>query len=609
MAKVRGVLVFFCLASLLALAFMISSSLGEQLSNDYLGKRMYVNALLSYDVAGWLADWATAFLLFVFSWIAAGVLSSIFSGRSRALNLLVAFSASLLTVTFIASSVFDYRAGGLGLVAFGFQASSVLVACSLFVVGLFPKPSDRLLAWAVGRSGWLVAVSTAALILPAAAGAAKLTQGRIPDGPSVLLISIDTLRADHLGCYGYRKELTPNIDEFAADSLLFVNAIAPSPWTIPSHVSMLTGYFPSSIGVRTYEDKIPAAIDSLAELLKEKGYLTASFNGGGLVSSIYGFAQGFDIYWSISTSFGQIPNEIERIDEKVMEYLGKIERRKFFIFYHTYQVHTPYWVHEGFSEPEAKTCRAHYADPHHRVEPLPYCHLSYEGEVKYMDYHIGRLFDFLKESGLYDDTLIIFTSDHGEAFIDDERGMTGHAYKLYDELIRVPLIVKFPNGVFGGRVIDAQVRLQDVVPTVLDVLKIGGFAGQGKSLMPLVKGGESTGLEAMSEFYPLPNPTIDIHFPGLNTQKLSFRRPDVKLIVDLSKRSSELYDLEADPKERANLLSGPAPGAYPRGLEMFAALIRAIEENALEHPGVDGGERAGMTPELREQLKALGYIQ
>jgi len=583
---------------------MIGSGLGEQTSNGYLHRGMIRNALACYDLAGWLHDLLAAFFIPVLLWAVGHFLGTVLKGRPRGLKLLWLLSV----LVFLAALNFIFSRYG-WMDEFNPPALTfwVLVALVAFV-GFYralssAEAGDRGSGW---RAFGAVAVGVAALMLPALTGWVNLNRGKVARGPNVLLVSVDTLRADHLSCYGYHKKLTPNIDEFAKESVVFTSAIASSPWTLPSHVSMLTGHVSSSVGVRTDKQKIPARVDTLAERLRERGYLTASFNEGGFVRKAFGFAQGFDTYWSSPTGDSPSPDVIKTTNEKTLEYLKSIDGKRFFLFYHTYQVHHRYWPHEGFSEPEAWRCEyGLFGWP----QPTSECHVAYEGEIAYMDHYIGELFDFLREHGLYDDMLIIFTSDHGEVFIDDQRGMIGHGYLLYDELIRVPLIIKFPRGMYGGRVIDAQVRLVDIVPTVLDALQIDGFAGRGDSLLPLIRGARATSLEAISEFYPFPNPKIYFHFPELNTRKVSLRRPGAKLIVDYAKLSSELYDLEADPKEKANLLDGAVADAYPRGMEMFAALIRALEQGALAYTGAGGGEKAEMTPELHEQLKALGYVQ
>ncbi|HDH96567.1 MAG TPA: hypothetical protein ENF73_02420 [Proteobacteria bacterium] len=291
-----------------------------------------------------------------------------------------------------------------------------------------------------------------------------------------------------------------------------------------------------------------------------------------------------------------------------MRLLESIGHKRFFFFYHTYQVHHRYWLHEGFSEPEARECEyGRFGLP----EPSKACHIAYEGEIAYMDHYIGDLFDFLRDRGLYDDMLIVFTSDHGEVFVEDSRGMTEHGYLLYDELIRVPLIVKFPKGRFRGTLVRDQVRIIDIVPTILDVLQIDGFEGDGTSLMPLIRGEGRGSLNAISEFYPFPKRYA--YFPELNTPKLSFRRLDAKLIVDLGRWSVELYDLLSDPGERTNLLAdreAGAYGAYTVALGLFSALLDELERSHARALGMAGsGERVEMTPELHDRLKALGYVQ
>jgi len=598
MAKIRGALTFFCLASLLALVFMVGGGVGEQIANGYLRKRMYINALLCYSFTGWLVDLLAAFSLFVSGWL-SGRYSR---GRSSTLKALGASAVLIWAAVLYFFVDYNPHEGLLHPIRPGFWGLSILIAVVVFLCGLSSDGSNRLLAWADRWGVGFIVVGVAALIFPATVGAARFLQGRAPKGPNVLLISIDTLRADHLGCYGYHKRLTPNIDEFAKESVVFRNAIATSPWTLPSHVSMLTGHLSSLLGVRSDDDKLSPAVSTLAELLREQGYLTASFNGGGFVGASYGFDQGFDTFFSLYSDrpSSKYLNEIEAINKFTMRFLTNNKGKKSFIFYHTYQVHAPYLFHEGFSERGADECKDAY-------DLLPECHIAYEGEVEYMDSHVGKLFDFLKERGLYDDTLIILTADHGEDFVEDKRGMAEHGYLLYDELIKVPLIIRFPSGAFGGKAIGTQVSLVDVVPTVMDVLGIeGGFGGE--SLMPIVRGTEEDDRPALAEYYPRRRAAA--HYPHLNYYKLSLRFSDRKLIVKSKQHGHELYDLAADPRETTNLLANPSIAVYSEALEMFARLSFELDRKRAGVAAIGGrGEKAEMTPELHEQLKALGYVQ
>ncbi len=408
---------------------------------------------------------------------------------------------------------------------------------------------------------------------------------------NVLLISIDTLRADHLGCYGYDRPTSPGLDELCRDSAVFEQAMAHAPSTVHSHASILTSLLPhhhnASWGAKTALS--PEAL-TLAEVLGEAGYATAAFTGGGQMDRVFGLDQGFDLY--------QQPGH-ERFAGTVgeaVEWLEQEPREPFFLFLHTYETHHPYEPEAEYLEafdtgysgdlPDAisvdflralnrKEFEVDEADVQHIVN-------TYDGEIRSMDHALGGLMAYLKEQGLYENTLIVFTSDHGEEF--GEHGRIGwHSHSLYDELLHVPLVVKFPGDVHSGVRSPVQVRGIDIAPTILASLGIGvpdEFAGTD---LAGVLAGSSPVLPAISRRDRPARRTFD-----------SIRVPGWKLY------QGQLFDLNDDPEELWDTaFSNPTK---VRELEEF------LESELAAREGFDS-PRLMPTDKTLEELRKLGYIQ
>ena len=413
---------------------------------------------------------------------------------------------------------------------------------------------------------------------------------------NVILISIDTLRADHLGCYGYSRATSPAIDAFAGEAVRFETAIAQGPSTLVSHASMLTGVIPGVHGAFVMrKSPVRRSIPTLAELLKKRGMASASFNGGGQMSSRYGLDRGFDQYVSFSGNDYTQETFAARVREGV-EWLERNKQRQFFLFLHSYEVHHPYTPGEKYAAlfdagyrgelPREITYpllrklnerfrRLSAADRRHVVN-------MYDAEVRSMDDAFAELLRYLRQSGLYDRTLIIFTSDHGEEF--GEHGRIGyHAHTLFDELLRVPLVVRFPGGRSAGAVVRAQVRGVDIVPTILDVLDLDLPPHlQGQTLIDAVRG---------RSFDPYAYSQRDSRHRLLPT---SVRTHEWKAT------RRRLYNLQRDPGEKADVSS-----QFPDVYSEFTAMIRAA---------IEFGEKVKTAPSLEleketlEQLKTLGYF-
>jgi arylsulfatase A-like enzyme len=332
-------------------------------------------------------------------------------------------------------------------------------------------------------------------ILCAGIPACSERSGPVP----IILISIDTLRPDHLGCHGYGRETSPNLDRLAAEeAVLFESAYAQAPYTLPSHMSMFTSLYPEAHGSLKpviYPEgkpgekvitKLPEAVVTLAEILQSKGYLTSAFTDGGLVSAIYGFDQGFSEYRD-ERSKGDAPNGFRRFGSPMHAWLREHSRESFFLFIHTFDTHGPYNAPDTFVE-KLKTMPPGRELPQIQLKLLSFLHYhdyleldryqslqevvdAYDACIRFVDHELGRLFDLLEELDLWDDALIIVTSDHGESFL--ENGLTiGHSIFLTQEEVRIPLIIKFPHGRFAGRRITQIVETVDFMPTIIKCLDL-----------------------------------------------------------------------------------------------------------------------------------------
>ncbi len=336
--------------------------------------------------------------------------------------------------------------------------------------------------------------------------------------PNVLLISVDTLRADHLSLYGYPRPTSPRIDSWARScGTTFETAVASSPWTIPSHTSLFTGLDALRHGVN-HVSRLPGPLVTLAERLRDAGYATAAITGGGYVDAQFGFAQGFDRYlgWrQKSTAEAELETGVER----AMGWLEQHGAAPFFLFLHTYEVHSPYRPREPFfsrlrpaggavpaqwvSEKNRETGRGEgfvverqwiWIDDPARLRQgrlltaaeRPLAVEMYDSGIAYTDAQLSRLFERLDALGLSRRTLVVLTSDHGESL--GERDLVGHSH-LYDTDLRVPLVIALPGCANAGRRVASQVRSIDLVPTLLELLGLPSAEGlDGVSLAPLLAG-------------------------------------------------------------------------------------------------------------------------
>ncbi len=380
---------------------------------------------------------------------------------------------------------------------------------------------------------------------------------------NIIWITVDTLRADHLSCYGYSKNTSPNIDAVAKEGVIFTQAIANSCWTLPNLASMFTGQYPSSHGVCFWNSKLSEKAQTFAEILKRQGYKTAAFMGGFHGSSIFGLNQGFDLFYDKKEFAGW--NDYK---DKVLRWLQHNKKTPFFLFIHTYETHAPYKMPEEYITKYDKGYKGDIFPQEldylftdrilgdkiligDRLKPFSMADILhiialYDGAVSYMDDNLGDLFSEIKKYSLWNKSIIIITSTHGEALMEHEQILSRLHGRLYEEGIHIPLVIKFPYGMFAGVKVDGLVQPIDLMPSLLDFLSILSDIDnmQGKSFMPIVRGDKKK--------------IRDYVYVELFSKRVGWviavRSFKWKLIDRLKyPKRIELYNIKDDPKEQRNL--------------------------------------------------------
>jgi arylsulfatase A-like enzyme len=451
----------------------------------------------------------------------------------------------------------------------------------------------------------------------------KEKENKVPSGYNVILVSIDTLRADHLGCYGYQKNTSPNLDMLAADSILFERCYSHSPLTLPSHMSMLTSLYP--VSHQLYDNTSEAGLEldptiiTLADLIRENNYFTRAITGGAWVSAIFGFAKGFDLYMENTRNVDDNP---EHLFKQTKNWIQRYKSQNFFLFLHTYEVHGPFTPPSPYNTLfTAEDALWKGVDPYKIIsqEEGQKTELSdkerenlialYDGEIRYTDEaFIKPLVLLLKELNLYDKTMIIVTSDHGEEFYEHQGWL--HFDTLYEEVLHVPLIIKLPGSNYRGNRISNISREIDIGPTILDVLGINfsGVPFEGRSLIGLIKKREKESrLSIGYKFYPQYN---NNHQYVFLLQRISGHKDMSKIILNenIPKNSDSAFDIEffhldQDPLEKHNLanIQRIQTQRFMENIRQYYTEAKSAKDRSYKSGKID--------KELRKRLKALGYIR
>lgn len=407
----------------------------------------------------------------------------------------------------------------------------------------------------------------------------KLPGGASPNQLSLLLVTLDTTRADRIGAYGFDDIETPNLDRLAREGVLFEQAESVAPLTLPAHSSIFTGQFPPAHGVRDNggfylgEDHVV-----LAEVLRDAGWRTGGFVGSFVLDSKWGIAQGFDRYFddfelrkTTGRSLGEIERPAAEVVDAALSWLDEEPQSRFFGWVHFYDPHSPYKPPGAWGE---------------RYSQRPYV-----GEIAYVDHQLGRLLTWLEENDRMGNTVVVVIGDHGESL--GEHGESGHGFFIYESATRVPFIIRTPFETTKGRTVGTVVRAVDVRPTALDLLGIDDPApGAGSSLVSLLTGAQtSMQLVAYSEaIYP------KYHYGW--SDLVALRAGDMKYIAA---PRPELYDLASDPQETINLI--------PERQDLAERMRRRLLELEATWKGMATSlPQKEVDPDTRARLEALGYL-
>ncbi len=446
------------------------------------------------------------------------------------------------------------------------------------------------------------------------------TPARISERPTLVLISIDCLRADHVGVYGYEKPTTPSIDELAKEATVFRRAASASSWTLPSHMSMFTGLPPLLHGVSESQDRywagsakrLAPSVPYLAEILAREGYQTAGAVSSVAMSQVYGFERGFGVY-------RLHPANAAEVVDSALDLARRARGREQFLFVHFIDAHWPYLPMVEFRAyarefldrfpPRPKdiselTRRLSGKAERARPEDAAEARSLYDAALAYVDRELGRFFRELRTMDLYDDSLILVTSDHGESFHD--RGTWGHGRNLYQELTHVPLIVKWPGSKLMGEV-QTLVSHVDFFPTLLEEAGLSPPPNHGVGLRAVQQGAGPASSRSI---------WMDVSWEDRFRREtlLAVRRGNRKYVAVFpygapekvswsSVLREELYDLESDPLEQENLAR-----AREREVDAFResakAYLDAARESRLRHLG----GAIEIDEDVERSLKSLGYV-
>ncbi|MBM3318241.1 MAG: sulfatase [Candidatus Eisenbacteria bacterium] len=463
-----------------------------------------------------------------------------------------------------------------------------------------------------GPRGRRRAAIALALLAAAAALAALPTCSPRPAQRHVIVVLVDTLRRDALGCYGNADGVTPNLDALAAEGVRFEQAISTSGWTLPAVASLLTGTWPTihgGMGKGTAVFPIREGLPTAAEWFLERGYRTCAITNATFVSPYLGFDRGFQLF-DHRDAYNIIIRRADETIDAALDFLREHRADPCFVFVHIFDPHLDYDPPEDYRTrftrgrelPAAplsmEACRALQspAGPPPAPADIAYVRGVYHGEVAFVDAQIGRLADELRRLGLYDAAAVVVTSDHGEEFWD--HGGFEHGHTLYDELVHIPLIMKLPAGApRPAAPVGAQVRIIDVLPTLFDLLgwpAPESFAGV--SLLPWLRGERGDDLIAFCES------------TMYGSDKLAWRDGAHKYIHDLDPEAEvkyELYNWREDPGETVNLFDRD-PHLAHRYHQELARFYEDLKKQAARLPPT---RLRDLSPQQIESLRSLGYVR
>ena len=490
------------------------------------------------------------------------------------------------------------------------------------------------------------------------------SEGSEAERPNIVLIVLDTLRQDHLACYGYRRETAPTIEGIAEEGVIFENAYTTAPWTLPGHASLFTGMYTSTHETDNGSIRLSAEKRTLAEILFENGYRTAGFSANPWISSISGLEQGFERFEYLGTQtthafFLNLAKERARalitgsshqdlgantVNTHLLRWVEKVRHgdAPFFVFANFMEVHAPYgtvpepyfstflehslprnigrkWAREkslfmcrhcegALEDFEAEpTGSPECVDGRWRLPParLAATNALYDAGILYVDYQIGRIYRALERAGILDETILIITSDHGESL--GEGGTMGHGVLLHERVLKIPLVMRYPRIFPPGLRVSEATSLIDVLPTIEDML--GLPRSPLSDAVSLVPGGELAARpeRVLAEYFPPEEhvwkaigKALGCDYSYAGRVRASLGKGSLKYVWS-SSGENELYNLEADPSEEENLIGG-----LPGEAQMLDAELHEWRANL--RPEHSSAETYEIDPATQEALKSLGYI-
>lgn len=444
--------------------------------------------------------------------------------------------------------------------------------------------------------------------------------------PNVILICIDSLRSDHLGCYGYSRDTSPTLDRFAGEGALFETVVSSTSWTLPAHAALFTGLPDSVHGCFDHYLWLDGSRKTIAEAFQEAGFKTVGFFSGPYLHPFFGLSQGFDMYYDctsyaeksidvlkskenvetvVDLSLRDITNPV--VLDKVTRWLDLNQEGPFFMFIHLWDVHLDYIPpppHDTMFDPDYRGVvdgrfRRNGDPDSWSKRDLEHFKALYDGEIRWTDETLGKLFDTLKARGDLEDTVIAVTSDHGDAFL--EHGVLGHKNNLHEEEIRIPLLIRYPPTVPAGVRVRRLVHIMDVAPTLL------GLAGRaplphalGKDLTPLIRNPAA----------PWPGtPSVSELMTPMKGQPVFALRTEEWKMIKTRDGTLEVFDLKRDPGEQSPLREKEYPISLQALLDLYKTTTKELEAACLRLP-IPGKRDTPDIPEITEaHLRSLGYLK